>query len=161
MVIGNTNAGKSTFLSNITGMKGFFNTNVTRETTCFWRFRTQVDLETKFRLSITVTDTKTDKVVSMTQTGFDQESDLVAEIRRWKAEVLEDNSGDESDEDDSLDEEGFPPEVTEVEVVVKESVADERGFKVISERLHVVDIPGIEDAKYAKIIVRYLQKRHR
>jgi GTP-binding protein EngB required for normal cell division len=38
VVVGNTNAGKSTFLNALTKMKGYFNTSQVRETSCIWRF---------------------------------------------------------------------------------------------------------------------------
>lgn len=38
VVIGNTNVGKSTFLTQITKMKDFFNVSNNRETSCIWRF---------------------------------------------------------------------------------------------------------------------------
>ena len=44
VVIGNTNAGKSTFLTNITKMSNFFNTGVNRETASVWRFKVDRDL---------------------------------------------------------------------------------------------------------------------
>ena len=43
VVIGNTNAGKSTFLRHMTKMKGYFNTSVIRETACVWRYKISQD----------------------------------------------------------------------------------------------------------------------
>jgi GTP-binding protein EngB required for normal cell division len=39
VVIGATNAGKSTFLHNSTGMRNFFNMSAMRETANIWRFK--------------------------------------------------------------------------------------------------------------------------
>jgi hypothetical protein len=37
--IGNTNVGKSTLLTKLTGMFGLFNTSMNRETACIWRYK--------------------------------------------------------------------------------------------------------------------------
>lgn len=39
IVIGATNAGKSSFLINAAKMKGFFNVDEKRETSHFWRYK--------------------------------------------------------------------------------------------------------------------------
>jgi GTP-binding protein EngB required for normal cell division len=39
MYVGNTNVGKSTLLSKVTGMFGLLNTSNNRETSCLWRFK--------------------------------------------------------------------------------------------------------------------------
>jgi GTP-binding protein EngB required for normal cell division len=36
--LGNTNVGKSTLLTKITGMFGLLNTSINRETSCLWRY---------------------------------------------------------------------------------------------------------------------------
>jgi len=48
VVIGNTNVGKSTFLTQITKMKDFFNVSNNRETSCIWRFIVNPDQEEPF-----------------------------------------------------------------------------------------------------------------
>jgi predicted GTPase len=39
VVLGNTNAGKSTFLNNLIGMGTFLNTSEARETAAFWKIK--------------------------------------------------------------------------------------------------------------------------
>ena len=116
IVIGNTNSGKSTFLNNLTGMKGFFNTSVSRETSCFWRFFTQSDLTTNYQLLVTVKDTYTEKIVSQSKQCFDLEADIIKAIKGMKnVENDDDLEGDsEEEEEDITDENGLPPTLKEV-----------------------------------------------
>ena len=66
VVIGNTNVGKSSFLNNLTGMKGFFNTSVTRETTCFWKFRVEHDMNmtSAYEMRVSVINSTSKKLMS-------------------------------------------------------------------------------------------------
>ena len=47
---------------------------------------------------------------------------------------------------DGMNDEGMPMNIKQVEVIIKASVAEYKGYTVISDRVHIVDIPGIEDA---------------
>jgi ABC-type molybdate transport system ATPase subunit len=50
VVIGNTNVGKSTFLTQITKMKDFFNVSNNRETSCIWRFIVNPNQEEPYKV---------------------------------------------------------------------------------------------------------------
>jgi GTP-binding protein EngB required for normal cell division len=62
-VIGNTNAGKSTLLNNITGMTNFFNTSQMRETSSLWTFKLDKDQLRPYRITVleAVTDNPEEK----------------------------------------------------------------------------------------------------
>lgn len=43
-----------------------------------------------------------------------------------------------------------------IEVIIKKARAIEKKFTVVSERIHIMDVPGIEDSAYGQAILKYL-----
>jgi septin family protein len=152
VVIGNTNVGKSTFLNQITKMKDFFNVSNNRETSCIWRFLVEPEQEMPFqsleRRLLPDTDTLQSVVHNRQQVGTVKEiTDIIKTYRKPAASAgaaKEEAKIVEEDEDDDT--------LVEIQISMQETGA----YKVISDYLTIVDMPGIEDGFKAGCIKSYV-----
>lgn len=76
------------------------------------------------------------------------------EIRRSETQ---DQVGAASSEDDS-DLANLEELLLEVQVTIKSSTAKAKGYRVISEHVSILDIPGIEDGQHSIPIMAYIER---
>lgn len=184
LVIGNTNVGKSTFLTAITGMKNFFNTSTTRETSAFWKFKVDINQTQPFALHIHEVVTSTGEVLQDDAFAFQRQEEIIAKIQDMKNKEFEgkpivkkvkktfdeykegEMPEEESDEDqfhslfdDINPEDGMPRKLMNITIGIRKEIAAEK-FKIISDRVCLVDMPGVDDAVYSQAIFNYIKDNH-
>ncbi|TNV82032.1 hypothetical protein FGO68_gene6067 [Halteria grandinella] len=154
--IGNGNCGKSTFLNQFIGRRDFFNTSMSQETSCQWRVQLDPTREYTMRQRWL---RKVDDVES--EEGSDQFEDInddnqSLELLIQKVKSLKKSSS--SDGAGSMQDQYSADNKVLSEIHLSIPILSQFDNKVLTSRIELLDLPGIEEAALSVQIMAYLEK---
>lgn len=105
-------------------------------------------------------ETATHKVLLDSRSVFQNQDDILKKIKSFKSPNVksrgpnrDDYQSEEEEDDfhsafDDINKDGMPKVLRTITIGIRKDIADDK-FKVISDRVCLVDMPGVDDAVYS------------